>query len=127
MAEPATAAAAGATAATTAGLTIVGTLAGVHPDLIIAGLVGGIAAILSMETMPIKQRVSSVLVAIMVSGLLGPIIVYAAPRAFPDLLKGIDGGILRLAVGFLLGALAYRVLLPALMRRVGREIDGGSR
>lgn len=127
MAEPTTAAAVTATATTTAGIAVAGAIAGVHPDLVIAGLVGGIAAILSMETMPLKQRISSVVVAIMVSGLLGPIIVYAAPRAFPDLLKGVDGGILRLAVGFLLGALAYRVLLPALMRRVGKEIDGGKR
>lgn len=125
MAEPTTAAAAAATATATAGIAVAGTIAGLHPDLIIAGLVGGIAAILSMEAMPVKQRISSVLVAIMVSALLGPLLVYAAPRAFPDLLKGIDGGILRMFIGFLLGALAYRVLLPALMRRAAREIDGG--
>lgn len=125
MAEPTTAAAAAATATTTAGIAVVGAMAGVHPELIIAGLVGGIAAILSMETMPLKQRISSVVVAIMVSGLLGPLIVHAAPRAFPDLLRGVDLGILRHAVGFVLGALAYRVLLPALMRRAQREIEGG--
>jgi hypothetical protein len=123
MAEP-TATTAAATAATTAGFTIFGYLAGLHPDLVIAGLVGGIAAILAMETMPARQRIESVLVAIVTSGLCGPILVFAAPRIFPDVLGGIDTGALRLAVGFVLGVLAYGVLVPALIRRVGRELGG---
>lgn len=122
MAEPTTTAA--ATAATTAGFTLVGFLVGVHPDLVIAGLVGGIASILVMEAMPVRQRLESVAVAIMVSGLCGPLIVSIAPRAFPELLRGSDIAALRLLVGFGLGVLAYRVLLPALIRRVGRDLGG---
>ena len=123
MAEPTTAAAT-ATAATTAGFTLVGFLVGVHPDLVIAGLVGGIASILVMEAMPVRQRLESVAVAIMVSGLCGPLVVNIAPRAFPELLRGSDIAALRLLVGFGLGVLAYRVLLPALIRRVGRDLGG---
>lgn len=122
MAEPTTTAA--ATAATTAGFTLVGFLVGVHPDLVIAGLVGGIASILVMGAMPVRQRLESVAVAIMVSGLCGPLVVNIAPRAFPELLRGSDIAALRLLVGFGLGVLAYRVLLPALIRRVGRDLGG---
>jgi len=122
MAEPTTTAA--ATAATTAGFTLVGFLVGVHPDLVIAGLVGGIAAILAMEAMPVRQRIESVIVAIATAGLCGPLLVSIAPRAFPDMLRGTDIGALRLGIGFGLGVLAYRVLVPALIRRAGRELGG---
>lgn len=122
MAEPTTTAT--ATAATTAGFTLLGFLAGLHQDLIISGLVGGVAAILTMESMTVKQRLAAVTVAIMVAGLIGPLVVNAAPRAFPDLLRAADVGPLRLAVGFILGALAYKVLLPVLIRRAKRTLDG---
>ncbi len=120
MAEPTTT----ATAAATAGFTLLGFLAGLHQDLIISGLVGGVAAILTMESMTVKQRLAAVTVAIMVAGLIGPLVVNAAPRAFPDLLRAADVGPLRLAVGFILGALAYKVLLPVLIRRAKRTLDG---
>jgi len=68
-----------------------------------------------------------VTVAIMVAGLIGPLVVNAAPRAFPDLLRAADVGPLRLAVGFILGALAYKVLLPVLIRRAKRTLDGEKR
>lgn len=123
MAEPTTT----ATAAATTGLTLLGFLAGLHQDLIISGLVGGVAAILTMESMTVKQRLAAVTVAIMVAGLIGPLVVNAAPRAFPDLLRAADVGPLRLAVGFILGALAYKVLLPVLIRRAKRTLDGEKR
>ena len=119
MAEPTTAA-----ADTTAGFIVIGLLTMPHPDLIIAGLVGGIAAILSLEAMTVWERISSVAVAIMVSSMLGPIVVRAAPRVWPEILADGDLGALRLLVGFVLGVLAYRVLLPAIIRRAERKIGG---
>lgn len=126
MPEPATSTAAVTAATTAAGLTL-GTITGLQPDMLIAAVCGGVMAILTLREMTHIERIVSIVAALLTSATLGPVIVAVLPRLVPTLITAGDASIVRVAVGFLLGFLSYRVLLPSLMVRARSEIEGGEK
>lgn len=117
----ATAAAATKTAAAAGGGALVGAV--IFPtDILLAGLVGGTMAILTISDLSTRQRLACMVSALVVSGMIGPIAAQILPRLLPDLLAGIEGEI-RMPIGFLIGFVAYKSLLPALLNRARDEVE----
>lgn len=126
MPEPTTSTAAITAATTAAGLTL-GTITGLQPDMLVAAVCGGVMAILTLREMTHIERIVSIVASLLTSATLGPVIVAVLPRLVPTLITAGDASTVRVAVGFLLGFLAYRVLLPSLMVRARNEIEGGGK
>jgi hypothetical protein len=123
MPDPAAASAAVSAAATATGLTVLGVATGLQADMLLAGVCGGVMAILTLRELTRLERLYAIIAALITSGTLGPLVVVMLPRIAPGLISIGDGSVVRVAVGFVIGFLAYRVLLPSLMTRAKHEIE----
>lgn len=114
-------------AANSSAITLLGLIA-LQPDIIIAGLCGGVVSILTIDELNLRQRLTSVGSAILTSAFVGPWVAGTLPPTLGYLLPGelvramsIGGQETRLLIGFTIGFTAYK-FLPALMARGLREI-----
>ncbi|MFT4172834.1 MAG: hypothetical protein QM639_09770 [Rhodocyclaceae bacterium] len=123
MTEPASAGGAGyAFAAGT--ITITGSVMGMHYDALMAGLAGALFALaMSDHQLPPKRLVAWLVTTVMIAAWMAPVIgawlVSSVPAFAP-----VDEA-LRLACAALIGAGA-KSLIPALVGRAARTIDGGT-
>lgn len=106
-----------------AGIIILGVTTGLQPDMLLAGICGGMMAILTLRELTKLERIYALISALVTSAALGPLVVIVLPRIVPNLITIGDGPVVRVAVGFILGFLAYRVLLPGLLTRAKSEIE----
>lgn len=99
-----------------------------QPDIIIAGLCGGIVSILTIEELTNKQRLTSIVAALVTATIIGPwfaglvpaVLVWLLPESLSKLLTN-GGQETRMLVGFTIGFTAYK-FLPALLSRGLTEI-----
>lgn len=119
MPEPTSAAAAALTAA---GLTLFGVATGIHPMLLVAGFVGGWWFNSYGTPLPLRQRISSGLIAALVAAWTTPPILAwvtsfsAWPPTVPPPLAGFPCA---LAIGFL----THKVLGPALLKIAEKKVE----
>ena len=109
------------TASTAAGLTICGVATGLHPNILIAGLFGGLWALSYQPPAGIVPRVLFMLGSSLVAGYVAPVAASVAASAaaslFPWWPRDITHEAIQYPVAFFTGFLALRWLGPALMRR----------
>lgn len=126
MAEPTASATAylATTAGTAAGLTIFGVATGLHINILIAGLFGGLWAMSYNPPAGIVARVLFLLGSALVAGYVAPVATSIAVGAAVNLISWWPGDITRDAmqypIAFLTGFLGLRFIGPALMRRANR-------
>jgi len=102
-------------ALTTTGVTLFGVATGVHPELLIAGITGGLWALSYSEPIPVARRVAITAVTALVAGYLTPVAV-ALLRVSAWLPAEIEQEIVLPPVAVLLGFLAHRIIGPAVIR-----------
>jgi len=121
MPEP-TSQAIGGIAVAAGAITITGSLFGLEYDALLAGLFGGLVALMHLEPMT-RCRMAALLAGAAVTGaFFAPVASVAAVNYFPYLQTvGAEG--LRLALAFVAGVLA-QVAVPSAMRFLKRKADG---
>lgn len=128
MAEPASSVA--FFAVTTAGLTVLGVVTGIHPALLIAGAAGGYWSLSYLPQMTAKSRVSTVAVSAIISALLSPaaaaVIVAAARNYLPWWPASVDANFISYAVAAIGGLLLFTVVGPQIIR-IGNARAGQGR
>lgn len=121
MTEPATSATALITAGTAAGLTAFGVATGLHVNILIAGLFGGIWAISYNPPAGVIARVLFLVGSSLIAGYVAPVAASIAASAASNLITWWPSDITREAlqypVAFFTGFLGIRWIGPALMRR----------
>lgn len=123
MAEPTTSATAFfiTAAGTTAGLTVFGVATGLHLNILLVGLFGGLWAISYQSPVGILQRILFLLGSSLVAGYIAPTTAAVAASAASNLLTwwphDVSREALQYPVSFLIGFLGIRWIGPALMRR----------
>lgn len=119
MAEPT--ASALLAAGTAAGLTVFGVATGLHINILIAGLFGGLWALSYQPPAGIVARVLFLLGSSLVAGYVAPVLASVAASAAANLVTWWPGDVTRdvmqYPVAFFTGFLGLRWLGPALMRR----------
>ena len=109
------------TASTAAGLTICGVATGLHPNLLVAGLCGGLWAISYQPPSGVVARVLFLLGSSLAAGYFAPVAASIAASAAVSLLswwpRDITREVIQYPVAFVTGFLAIRWLGPALLRR----------
>ena len=119
MNEPATSAF--ITTGTAAGLTIFGVATGLHTNILLAGLFGGLCALSFNAPAGVLSRVLFLLGSSLVAGYVAPIVASVAASAAANLFvwwpRDVTREALQYPVGFLTGFLGLRWILPALIRR----------
>lgn len=120
MAEPTSSAA--FAAATAAGLTIFGVATGLHPEILLAGLAGGLWALSYQPSTSAGKRVAVTIMASIVAGYLTPAIATGVTSigAWP---QALTRDILQLPIAVMIGLLSHRVLGPALLRFASRKAE----
>lgn len=104
-----------ATAATAAGVTVLGVSTGLDPAVLIAGFAGGLWAQSYNPPAHWLQRLAATALAAILAGYFTP--AAAVMLSASDTIKGaLPGHALQLPVAVLVGLLAQRVLGPAIMR-----------
>lgn len=113
MADPASGAAAAATVAT--GLTLLGVATGLQPEILLAGLAGGLWALSYQEPAPRRERIAATILASIIAGYLTPAIAAGVTSlgAWPS---AITREMSQLPIAVVIGLIAHRVLGPALLR-----------
>lgn len=99
-----------------------------QPDIIVAGLCGGVVSILTIEELTIRQRFTSIGSSILtsafvgpwVAGVLPPMLGYVMPTSLVNMMA-LGGQETRMLIGFTIGFTAYK-FLPALLSRGLHEI-----
>ena len=119
MAEPTTSAI--IAAGTAAGLTVFGVATGLHINILIAGLFGGLWALSYQPPAGIVARVLFLLGSSLIAGYVAPVAAAVAASAAASLVTWWPADVTREAmqypVAFFTGFLGLRWLGPALMRR----------
>ena len=109
------------TASTAAGLTVYGVATGLHINLLIAGLFGGLWSISYQPPAGIMARILFLLGSSLVAGYVAPVAASVAASAATNLVtwwpREVTRDVLQYPVAFFTGFLAIRWLGPALMRR----------
>lgn len=106
---------AAASAATAAGITVLGVSTGLDPAVLIAGFAGGLWAQSYNPPAHWLQRLAATALAAILAGYFTP--AAAVMLSASDTIKGaLPGHALQLPVAVLVGLLAQRVLGPAIMR-----------
>lgn len=110
-----------------AGLTIFGVATGLHPEILLAGLAGGLWAQSYHPPMPIWKRVAITIIAALVAGYLTPLVsagvFVAATSTWPASHEVVTLAILQLPIAVVVGLLSHKVLGPAIVRLVGRKAE----
>lgn len=119
MAEPTSSAA--ALMATTMGLTLFGMATGLQPEILLAGLAGGLWALSYQPQAPAWKRVAVTVMAAIIAGYLTPTIVAGATSidAWP---RAVSRELVQFPIAVLIGLLANRVLGPAILRIVASKM-----
>jgi 4-hydroxybenzoate polyprenyltransferase len=119
MAEPTSSAA--ALMATTMGLTLFGMATGLHPEILLAGLAGGLWALSYQPPAPAWKRVAVTVMAAIIAGYLTPAIVAGATSidVWP---RAVTRELVQFPIAVLIGLLANRVLGPAIIRIVASKM-----
>lgn len=114
-------------AANSSAITLLGLIT-LQPDIIVAGLCGGVVSILTIDELSIRQRFTSIGSSILTSAFVGPwvagalpsILGYVMPTALVNMMA-LGGQETRMLIGFTIGFTAYK-FLPALLSRGLHEI-----
>ncbi|WP_412479925.1 hypothetical protein [Azonexus sp. IMCC34839] len=112
----------GVLAATSAGLTVLGVVTGLHPPILLAGLAGGWWAQTYEAPMPILKRTAVAVMSSIIAGYLTPAV--SAGVASSGLIpKSVTIDLLQLPVALIVGLLAYRWLGPTILRVAKRKAE----
>ena len=120
MAEPATSTA--AVIASALGLTVFGVATGLHPSLLIAGLAGGLWALLYGEPQPLLKRCLSAVMSALVAAWLAPAVTYGV-QELPFAHKVLPLDVLQFPVALIIGFLAMAIVGPGLMLLSRKRLD----
>lgn len=102
-------------ALTTTGLAVFGVATGLHPELLIAGLAGGLWSLSYSDPMPVFRRLAVTIISSFVAGYLTPLAV-ALLRVSSWMPADIDLQIVLLAVAVLIGFSSHSRIGPAVLR-----------
>lgn len=105
-----------------AGLTIFGVATGLHPEILLAGLAGGLWALSYHPPMPIAKRVSITCIAAIVAGYMTPAIAVGV-TSFSAWPQAVTADMMHMPVALLVGLLCYRVLGPAIYRFANKKAE----
>ena len=115
------------TTGTAAGLTVFGVATGLHVNILIAGLFGGLWAISYHPPAGVVARIMFMLGSSLVAGYVAPVAAAVAASAATTLVtwwpRDVTRDVLQYPVAFLTGFLALRWIGPALMRRAQKLED----
>lgn len=103
-----------ALALTAGGVAIFGVITGLHPQLLIAGLAGGLWALFYADAQPLLRRVLGAIMSALVAAWVTPPVVYglAASAIWPD---AVPRDLMLLPTALLVGFLAMAVVGPGLL------------
>lgn len=120
MADPASSMA--AAVVTASGITIFGVALGLQPEIMVAGLAGGLWAVSFQPEVSVLKRLGTTVLAAVLAGYGAPMAsagVTALP-AWPDVLTR---ELVQLPIAVLIGLLSHSVLGPTLLRIAQRKAD----
>lgn len=114
-------------AITAAGLTIFGVSTGLHPNILLAGLFGGLIAMSYHPPSGVLSRVLFMAGSALIAGYVAPTAASIAASAATNLItwwpRDVTREAMQYPVAFLIGFLGLRWLLPALLRRA-EKLEG---
>lgn len=119
MPEPSSAA---LVALTTAGISILGIATGLHPELLLAGVVGSLWALSYSEPLPVWRRCAITAVTSVVAGYLTPATI-ALLRISAWIPAQLTQELVMPPAALLIGFLAHKVLGPAITRLGAKITD----
>ena len=115
------------TAASAAGLTLFGVTTGLPPNILLAGLFGGMIAMSYHPPSGIVARVLFMLGSSLIAGYIAPAAAAIAASAAASLIswwpRDITVQVMQFPVAFLIGYLGLRWLMPAIARRA-QKLEG---
>jgi uncharacterized membrane protein YcfT len=125
--EPTTSTSALAITASAAGLTVFGVTTGLHPNLLLAGLFGGLIAMSYHPPSGILARILFMVGSALIAGYVAPAAAAIIAASAASLLswwpRDITHQVIQFPVAFLIGFLGLRWLMPAIDRRA-RKLEG---
>ena len=111
-------------ALTAAGLTVFGVTTGLHPNILLAGLFGGLIAMSYHPPSGVLARVLFMAGSSLIAGYVAPAATAIAASAAASLIswwpRDITYQVMQFPVAFLIGFLGLRWLMPAIARRANK-------
>ena len=125
--EPTTSTSGLAIAASAAGLTVFGVTTGLHPNILLAGLFGGLIAMSYHPPTGFIPRILFMIGSALIAGYVAPAAAAIAASAAASLIswwpRDITRDAMQYPVAFLIGFLGLRWLMPAVLRRA-EKLEG---
>jgi hypothetical protein len=110
------------TAASAAGITILGIAVGLRPDLLLAGFWGAIWSMTYADPMPVAKRLVVTCVSTIVSGYSTPAAL-ALGNSLGVMPNSVSSDLAQYPVAIVIGFGAHKIIGPAILKLAARKID----